>query len=83
MIMKQASVFFWDKTVNEGYADCIKLALHVHDEFQVINYKPEIISSDEVGRVMALCIKEAGEHFKFNISLEGDYKVGRNWAETH
>ena len=28
-------------------------------------------------------IKEAGEILKLNCPIDGEYKIGNNWAETH
>jgi DNA polymerase I-like protein with 3'-5' exonuclease and polymerase domains len=83
IVMKHASVLFWDWVQYENIQEFVKLALHVHDEYQVINYKPEIVSSDWIGQQMARAIEQAGAHFDFNIPLEGDYKIGKHWAETH
>lgn len=30
-----------------------------------------------------LSIVDAGEFFKFRCPLDGEYKIGSNWAETH
>jgi DNA polymerase I-like protein with 3'-5' exonuclease and polymerase domains len=56
------------------------LALHVHDEIQAI--AKEAIA-DEVGQVFVECIREAGQHYAFRCKLDGEAKVGNNWAETH
>lgn len=59
--------------------DC-KIVGNFHDEFQM-----EVAEKD-VERVVQLserCIVKAGQHFKLNCPLEGEAKVGNNWAETH
>ena len=54
---------------------------NIHDEFNQIEAKPNI--ADEVGKLAVESIKEAGEHFKLRVPLGAEYRVGKNWAETH
>ena len=53
---------------------------NIHDEMQV-QVKEGL--EDQVGQTMVDAIREAGEHFKFKCPLDGEYKVGNSWAETH
>lgn len=53
---------------------------NVHDEWQ-IECDEEI--ADEVGRTAVESIRKAGEELGFACPLDGEYKVGRSWAETH
>mgnify|MGYP003336301866 FL=1 len=55
-------------------------AAFVHDEVQVIVRK-EI--GDDIGRLCIEAIKKAGEYYSFRLPLDGEYKLGRSWAETH
>lgn len=55
-------------------------ALFVHDEVQ-LECVPEI--ADVVGQAMVDAIKQAGSRWLPNCPLDGEYKVGLNWAETH
>tara|TARA_R100001460_G_scaffold3427_1_gene10396 strand:- start:1881 stop:3656 length:1776 start_codon:yes stop_codon:yes gene_type:complete len=55
-------------------------AAFVHDEVQVI-VREEI--GDDIGRLCIEAIKRAGNYYDFRIPLDGEYKLGRNWAETH
>jgi hypothetical protein len=32
---------------------------------------------------MVTAIQAAGRHFKLRIPLDGEFKVGNNWKETH
>lgn len=59
----------------------------VHDEVQVacrpglwINEKKKI---HRVGEAAVQAIKDTAKVFNFRCELSGEYKVGRNWAETH
>jgi DNA polymerase-1 len=57
-----------------------EFCLNIHDEWQ-IEAKPE--HADMIGRMACAAIRKAGEHFKFRCQLDGEYKIGRNWKETH
>ena len=54
--------------------------IRYHDEEQW-----EVFESiaDEVGRLGVKSIVLAGKYLKLNVPLDGEYKVGDNWAETH
>lgn len=51
-----------------------------HDELQV-SCPPEV--AGEIGQLVADAIEEAGAKLKIAVKMEGEYKVGRNWCETH
>jgi len=53
---------------------------NVHDEFQA-EVLPE--KADLYGKMAVESIRFAGDSLGFNCPLDGEYKVGRNWAETH
>jgi DNA polymerase I-like protein with 3'-5' exonuclease and polymerase domains len=52
----------------------------IHDECQ-FECDPNI--ADEFGQAAVECIRKAGEFFKISVPLTGEYKIGKNWAETH
>lgn len=82
VVMKQALVFFYDSMV-EAYGphgERWGLCANVHDEFQT-ECEPEI--AEEVGKLAMNSITRAGEHFNLAIRLDGEYKVGENWCDTH
>ena len=78
IIMKQALILLdkYAKIYNINY----KFVLNVHDEFQceVDEHKAE-----QFGQLAFDSIKRAGTDFQLNCPLDGEYKVGDNWAETH
>jgi len=53
---------------------------NVHDELQ-LEARPEV--AETVGKSGVEAIKEAGEFFLFRCPLDGAFKIGANWAETH
>lgn len=50
------------------------------DELQM-SCPPEI--AEEIGQLGVKAIRKAGEHLKMRVPMEGEYIVGRNWAECH
>ena len=78
VVMKKALVLFDDKVTANKWQ--IKYVANVHDEFQ-LECPKEI--AEEVGKAARLSIIEAGEDFKLRCPLDGEYKIGRNWRETH
>ena len=78
IVMKKALVLLADK-IKDNKWDA-KFVANVHDEWQI---EATEAHADEVGRAARQSIIEAGEHFKLRCPLDGEYKIGRNWAETH
>ena len=78
IVMKKALVLLADK-IKDNKWDA-KFVANVHDEWQI---EAAEAHADEVGRAARQSIIEAGEHFKLRCPLDGEYKIGRNWAETH
>jgi len=78
IIMKQALVIATQKLATYGYP--YKLVAQVHDEFQV--EVPEEYAQ-QVGAVFRNAIREAGRQLNLRCPLDGEFKVGNNWAETH
>jgi DNA polymerase I-like protein with 3'-5' exonuclease and polymerase domains len=78
IVMKQALVYLVD------YADNWNLTYNVvgniHDEIQT-----EVLEIDaqKYGYLAVECIKKAGDTFNMKCPLDGEYKVGETWADTH
>jgi DNA polymerase I-like protein with 3'-5' exonuclease and polymerase domains len=56
------------------------LVAHVHDEVQIIA-REDI--AEIVGTQAVKAFEAAGEYYDFRCPITGEYKVGKNWAETH
>jgi DNA polymerase I-like protein with 3'-5' exonuclease and polymerase domains len=78
IVMKKALVLFYDKTKANKWP--VKLVANVHDEFQMEVSKEY---ATIVGEAARKSIIEAGEHFKLRCPLDGEFKIGNNWRETH
>ena len=78
IVMKKALCIFYGKIQKHKWA--IKLVANVHDEFQ-FECHPSI--AEEAGQAAKQSIIEAGEFYKLRCPLDGEYKIGRSWKETH
>ena len=76
--MKQALVFL-DRAAKAQKID-YKLVGNIHDEIQA---EVRTEHAEKFGKLAAYSMARAGEHFKLRCPLEGEYKIGNNWAETH
>lgn len=54
--------------------------VNVHDEFQ---YEVKEEQAEQFGRVAVQSIIDAGKLLNIRCPLNGEYKVGNNWSETH
>ena len=78
IVMKKALAIFYDKAKARKWP--VKLVANVHDEFQL--EVPKIYATI-VGEAAKQSIVEAGKHFRLRCPLDGEYKIGNNWRETH
>ena len=81
--MKQATVLLWKSFAKEGFEFGREVAqmAHIHDEFQLA--VRDDIDAEYIGELSVAAIRKAGEHLMLRCPLDGEYRVGRNWAETH
>jgi len=78
IVMKKALVILNDK-IKANQWD-VKFVANVHDEFQ---FECSTDIADEVGKAAVQSIVEAGVAYNLRCPLDGEYKVGKNWRETH
>ena len=57
-----------------------KIGANIHDEWQL---EVKESQADYVGRAGVQAIKDAGIHYKMRCPLDGEYKIGGSWYETH
>jgi DNA polymerase I len=80
--MKRGLVLLYDRCIERGWEwgkDFAIVAL-VHDEFQA-SVRPEL--ADEYGQIAVQAIRDAGSFYSFKCPLDGQYKIGGSWKETH
>ena len=78
IIMKRALILLDDYATQHGID--YKFVGNVHDEIQ-----SEVASeqAEKFGWLAVECIKAAGISFELRCPLDGEYKVGDTWTETH
>jgi DNA polymerase I len=78
IVMKQSLILLNSKIQR------LKLNAHFvcncHDEWQIETSEED---AQLVGELAVQSIKEAGLFFNMRCPLDGEYKIGRTWAETH
>ena len=82
VVMKKALCILYQSLLDSGWQQGIDFAfvLNIHDEYQA-EVREEIVEEYKILAVDA--IRKAGEYFNFRCPLDGEAKVGTNWAETH
>lgn len=79
IFMKQALVIL-DEHLQDLYAGGYEFVANVHDEWQLeVNEE----YADDIGKAAVQSIRDAGAHYDFKCPLDGNYTVGRTWADTH
>jgi DNA polymerase I-like protein with 3'-5' exonuclease and polymerase domains len=78
IVMKQALVLL-DEKLRKTKLDAHFVA-NVHDEWQIECLEDE---ADMVGILAVQSIREAGKVLKLRCPLDGEYKKGKTWANTH
>lgn len=83
LIMKRATInLVRSLTTMLGYefGKDYGIVAHIHDELQI---EAKCGIEEAVGRMAVTSIRQAGLDFKFRCPLDGEFKTGFNWAETH
>lgn len=75
-VMKMALVILAETADPERY----DFILNVHDEFQA---EVDEDYAEEFGRLAVEAIREAGKRLNLRCPLDGEYKIGQSWQETH
>lgn len=84
VIMKQALVLLDDKLQSLGLVagDHYEFVANVHDEFQI-----EVKDIGGMAQVVAIestkAMTAAGKLLNLKVKIDGESKIGNNWAETH
>ena len=78
IVMKRALIIL-DELIQENNLTATCVA-NVHDEWQV-----EVIEeqAEQLGQLGVDAIRSAGVYYNLNCPLDGEYKIGGNWSETH
>lgn len=78
IVMKLAAIILDEEAKAKGIP--FKKVGDIHDEGQL---ECQSEYADALGSLACSSITAAGRMLKFNVSLGGDYKIGKSWDETH
>jgi len=78
IVMKKALVIFNDKIKVNKWP--VKMVANVHDEWQ---FEVPKQLAEVTGEAAKQSIIEAGIYYNLHCPLDGEYKYGANWRETH
>jgi DNA polymerase I len=82
LVVKYATVLWYRRLIEQGlvYGRDFALLGHIHDEIQS-EARPE--HAQTVGKAFVWALQEVGKRWKIRCPLTGEFKVGKNWSETH
>lgn len=82
VVMKVALIKLFNKLQQIGWQHGreYKFVGNIHDEFQA-EVQPEL--AETYGELAVRAIKAAGVELKIRCPMDGEYKIGKSWAETH
>ena len=80
LAVKKATCLLWDYLDEAGLSRDVQQVAHIHDEFQLLVREG---IEEQVGQIAVRSFQDAGKYFNFRCPLDGEYKIGSNWAETH
>ena len=78
IVMKRALIIL-NNALKESNLDA-HIVANVHDEWQIETWTED---ADDLGELAVDAIRKAGDYYNLNCPLDGEYKIGRNWSETH
>ena len=78
VIMRMANYIWYTQAKKDKIS--FKQTVWVHDEWQT---EVEEGRAEELGKMQVKAIQDTGDYFNLNCPLDGEYKIGNNWAETH
>lgn len=78
IIMKQALIILNRKLIHANMD--ARFVANVHDEWQIETTEQD---AETVGHFAVQSIRQAGIRLKLRCPLDGEFKVGLNWAATH
>lgn len=78
IVMKQAMINL-NQLIRLNTLDA-HFVCNVHDEWQL---EVQEAVADSTGQLGVGAIKQSGEELELFCPLDGEYKIGDNWSETH
>lgn len=78
-IVMKAALVLLDRYIREAGYDA-HFVCNIHDEWQIEVREDQ---AEEVGKLGVKAIQQAGNMLSLNCRLDGEYKIGNTWADTH
>jgi len=78
ILMKQATIMMNREIKKRGLH--ARQVMHVHDEVQ---FEAPESEAKYVGRIAVHSMRQAGQPYDFRCPLDGEFKIGASWADTH
>jgi DNA polymerase I-like protein with 3'-5' exonuclease and polymerase domains len=66
--------------LRKAFGEQVKQVAYVHDELQ---FSCPAKIADQAGKIITDAAIEAGNRLGIRMPINAEYKIGRNWAETH
>jgi DNA polymerase I-like protein with 3'-5' exonuclease and polymerase domains len=82
ILMKKATCIFWDTVIKAGLVpgDDFQPVGYFHDELQVLSLPQH---SEFIAKSIVDGIRQSGEFFELKCPFTGEYRIGKNWEQTH
>ena len=83
IVMKKALIILDNDLIKQGFIPGVdyEFCANSHDEWQIEVTDPENVVT--VGETARTAIQKAGVFFNLRCPLDGEYKIGNSWKETH
>ena len=78
ILMKQATIMM-NREIKKRSLHA-RQVMHVHDEVQ---FEAPESEAKYVGRIAVHSMRQAGQPYDFRCPLDGEFKIGASWADTH
>jgi DNA polymerase I-like protein with 3'-5' exonuclease and polymerase domains len=82
ILMKKATCIFWDTVTKAGLVpgDDFQPVGYFHDELQVLSLPQH---SEFIAKSIVDGIRQSGEYCELKCPFTGEYRIGKNWEQTH
>ena len=75
-IISKRAMLIASEEIERRKLDAFQIIFY-HDEFA---YESSKSCSEEVGQILVDSMRKAGEYYKLNIPIDGEYAIGRDWG---
>lgn len=82
VVMKEALIQAYKKLTEEGLVleGDYKFVANIHDEI-IVECREDLAES--IGKIVKQAIMDSGVSLGIHTKLDGEYKIGKSWGETH